>query len=67
MFGNSCRKPTKKIEKINEFELAWMFFDAVDPCVRAELGSKNIKTLDDALTQAWIFSRKRNKLIEENW
>ncbi|RNA17176.1 hypothetical protein BpHYR1_031183 [Brachionus plicatilis] len=46
-----------KIEKIDEFELVWMFFDAVDPRVRAELESKNGKTLDDSKTQARIFSR----------
>ncbi|RNA08518.1 transposon Ty3-G Gag-Pol poly [Brachionus plicatilis] len=44
-----------KIEKIDEFELVWMFFDAVDPRVRVELESKNVKTLDDAITQARIF------------
>ncbi|RNA30482.1 hypothetical protein BpHYR1_054330 [Brachionus plicatilis] len=38
-----------KIEKIDEFEFVWMFFDAVDPRLRAELESKNVKTLDDPL------------------
>ncbi|RMZ97447.1 hypothetical protein BpHYR1_025224 [Brachionus plicatilis] len=41
----------------DEFELVWMFFDAVDPSVRAELESKNVKTLDDTITQARLFSR----------
>ncbi|RMZ93496.1 hypothetical protein BpHYR1_014804, partial [Brachionus plicatilis] len=45
-----------KIEKIDEFELVWMFFNAVDPRVRAELESKNVKTLDNAITQARILS-----------
>ncbi|RNA37112.1 transposon Ty3-G Gag-Pol poly [Brachionus plicatilis] len=51
------RQIANKIEKIDEFELVWMFFDAVDPRVRAELESKNVKTLDDAITHARIFSR----------
>ncbi|RNA13721.1 hypothetical protein BpHYR1_023289 [Brachionus plicatilis] len=54
------------IDKIDEFELVWMFFDAVDPRVRAELESKNVKTLDDAITQARIFSWSTwsvNKLV----
>ncbi|RNA04204.1 hypothetical protein BpHYR1_033645 [Brachionus plicatilis] len=46
-----------KIEKIDEFKLAWMFYDAVDPRVRADLESKNVKTLNDAITQARIFIR----------
>ncbi|RNA19644.1 hypothetical protein BpHYR1_050083 [Brachionus plicatilis] len=58
LYGNDKDKQiANKIEKIDEFELVWMFFDAVDHRVRAELESKNVKTLGDAITQARIFIR----------
>ena len=46
-----------KIDKIDEFELVWFFFEALDPRVRAELESKNVETLDDAIRHARIFSK----------
>ena len=46
-----------KIDKIDEFELVWFFLEALDPRVRAELESKNVETLGDAIRHARIFSK----------
>ncbi|RNA32671.1 hypothetical protein BpHYR1_022133, partial [Brachionus plicatilis] len=41
-----------KIDKKDEFELVWFFLEALDPRVRAELESKNVETLNDAIRHA---------------
>lgn len=44
-----------KIEKMPEFELVWLFLEALNPRVRAELESKNVETLDEAIRLARVY------------
>ncbi|CAF0906907.1 unnamed protein product [Brachionus calyciflorus] len=40
-----------------EFELVWLFLEALNPRVRAELESKNVETLNEAIRLARVYTR----------
>ena len=46
-----------KIENISEFEMLWFFLETLDPRVRTELESKNVKTIEEAILQARVFTK----------
>ncbi|CAF0929231.1 unnamed protein product [Brachionus calyciflorus] len=46
-----------KIENMPEFELVWLFLEALSPRVKAELESKNVETLNEAIRLAKLYNK----------